>query len=366
MDCRPSPTAAAGAEEAGGEAPPPTTYRIGYALSPKKVESFIQPSLLNLAKQRHIHLLPIDLHKPLSHQGPFDCLLHKLSGPDWTQQLRHFSSLHPDVPIIDPPDAVLRLHDRLSMLQVVRDLHLPEPIDESDSSSSSSCSFGIPHQVLVPDPQHLREQGLPSPLEFPVIAKPLLADGTASSHQMSLVFNHQGLKQLEEEEEEAPFVLQEFVNHGGVVFKVYVVGDYVQCVKRRSLPDILMDDDKALGRLGASHHNLLTFSQISNLAAAAPPSSSSFKNNDEQQLQEEEEEEAAQMPPVSFLARLAKALRNALGLHLFNFDVIRDGRFGNRYLVIDINYFPGYAKMPSYETVLTDFFLDLLRRKQQQ
>ncbi|CDP04924.1 unnamed protein product [Coffea canephora] len=225
MDCRPSPTAAAGAEEAGGEAPPPTTYRIGYALSPKKVESFIQPSLLNLAKQRHIHLLPIDLHKPLSHQGPFDCLLHKLSGPDWTQQLRHFSSLHPDVPIIDPPDAVLRLHDRLSMLQVVRDLHLPEPIDESDSSSSSSCSFGIPHQ---------------------------------------------------------------------------------------------------------------------------------------------EEEEAAQMPPVSFLARLAKALRNALGLHLFNFDVIRDGRFGNRYLVIDINYFPGYAKMPSYETVLTDFFLDLLRRKQQQ
>lgn len=368
----PSPaSSAAGAEE---PPPPPTTtyrFRIGYALSPKKVESFIQPSLLNLAKQRHIHLLPIDLHKPLSHQGPFDCLLHKLSGPDWTQQLRHFSCLHPHVPIIDPPDAVLRLHDRLSMLQVVRDLRLPEPIeflsDENSDSSSSSCSFGIPHQVLlVPDSQHLGGRGLPSPLKFPVIAKPLLADGTAISHQMSLVFNPQGLKQLEEEEEEAPIVLQEFVNHGGVVFKVYVVGDYVQCVKRRSLPDILMDD-KPLG-LGASHHNLLTFSQISNLAAApSSSSSSSSKNNDEQQEEEDVmEEEAAPMPPVSFLTRLAKALRNALGLHLFNFDVIRDSRFGNRYLVIDINYFPGYAKMPSYETVLTDFFLDLLHRKQQR
>jgi inositol-1,3,4-trisphosphate 5/6-kinase/inositol-tetrakisphosphate 1-kinase len=28
--------------------------------------------------------------------------------------------------------------------------------------------------------------------------------------------------------------------------------------------------------------------------------------------------------------------------------------------VIDINYFPGYAKMPGYETALTDFFCDLV------
>ena len=65
-----------------------------------------------------------------------------------------------------------------------------------------------------------------------------------------------------------------------------------------------------------------------------------------------EEEATAQMPPMSFLTHLAKALRNALGLHLFNFDVIRDSRSGNRYLVIDINYFPSYAKMPSYKIVI--------------
>ncbi|XP_027083824.1 inositol-tetrakisphosphate 1-kinase 1-like [Coffea arabica] len=197
--------------------------------------------------------------------------------------------------------------------------------------------------------------GLPSPLEFSVITKPLLADGIASSHRMSLVFNQQGLKQLKEEEEEALFVLQKFVNHGGGVFKVYVVGNYVQCVKRRSLPNNLMDDDddKPLGRLEASHRNLLTYSQVSNLTAAAASFSSSSKNNDEQQQEDVKEEEAtAQMSPVSFLTCLAKALRNALGLHLFNFDIIRDSRSGNRYLVIDINYFLGYAKMPSYKTVI--------------
>ncbi|KAK1354566.1 hypothetical protein POM88_047822 [Heracleum sosnowskyi] len=51
--------------------------------------------------------------------------------------------------------------------------------------------------------------------------------------------------------------------------------------------------------------------------------------------------------------------------HSFSeFDVIRDTRVGNMYLVIDINYFPGYAKMPGYEKVLTDFFCDVFNKKQ--
>ncbi|KAL3524542.1 hypothetical protein ACH5RR_017376 [Cinchona calisaya] len=301
-------------------------YRIGYALSPKKVESFIKPSLLNLAHQRRIDLIPIDPCKPLIQQGPFDCVLHKLSGHQWDQQLRLYSSLNPTVPIIDPPDAIRRLHNRASMLQVVSDLQIPHQSDEH------LLTFGIPHQIFVQDSQLLSD-GDPttlSGLEFPVIAKPLVADGTANSHQMSLVFNQEGLKGLE-----APLVLQEFVNHGGVVFKVYVAGVHVQCVKRRSLPDISDSDD-------VGGYNLMTFSQISN-------------------LKDDKKDSYIEMPPVSFLTDLAQALRNALSLHLFNFDVIRDSRSGNhRYLVIDINYFPGYAKIPSYETLLTDFFLDII------
>ena len=33
-------------------------------------------------------------------------------------------------------------------------------------------------------------------------------------------------------------MLQEFVNHGGVLFKVYVIGGHATCVRRRSLPDV--------------------------------------------------------------------------------------------------------------------------------
>ena len=72
--------------------------------------------------------------------------------------------------------------------------------------------------------------------------------------------------------------------------------------------------------------------------------------------------EDAVMPPTDFVNEIAGGLRRALGLQLFNFDMIRDVRAGDRYLVIDINYFPGYAKMPGYEIVLTDFFWDMVHK----
>uniref|UniRef100_A0A0A9GNG7 inositol-1,3,4-trisphosphate 5/6-kinase n=1 Tax=Arundo donax TaxID=35708 RepID=A0A0A9GNG7_ARUDO len=72
--------------------------------------------------------------------------------------------------------------------------------------------------------------------------------------------------------------------------------------------------------------------------------------------------EDAVMPPAAFVNQIAGGLRRALGLQLFNFDMIRDVRAGDRYLVIDINYFPGYAKMPGYETVLTDFFWEMVHK----
>lgn len=310
-------------------------YRIAYALSPKKVESFIQPSLLHLTHQRGIHLFPLHLSKPLLDQPPFDCLIHKLSHPDWIHQLLLFLSHHPHIPVIDHPHDIHRLHNRITMLQVVNHLNL----------TSTQLSLSIPNQLFLDTPQSLLHTLASKHIQFPLIAKPLLADGTAASHQMSLVFNEEGLRALSLN---PPFVLQEFVNHGGVIFKVYVAGRHIQCVKRKSLPDISED------KLGVSE-NLLPFSQISNLTAQEQTDQSVAK------LMEE-----AELPPSSFVNEVATQLRQALNLNLFNFDMIRDSKVGGRFLVIDINYFPGYAKMPDYETILTDFFLDIVQQNQSE
>ncbi|KAJ6858581.1 hypothetical protein NC652_041004 [Populus alba x Populus x berolinensis] len=130
-------------------------------------------------------------------------------------QLLHFSSLNPDAPIIDPLDSIQRLHDRILMLQVVKTM-----MKNSDD--------------------------LIKKLGFPLIAKPLMADGSETSHKMYLVFDKEGLDKLESR----MIIMQEFVNHGGVIFKVYVV--------EKSLPDI--KEGKLVTLKG-----LLPFSQISNL-----------------------------------------------------------------------------------------------------
>ena len=87
--------------------------------------------------------------------------------------------------------------------------------------------------------------------------KSVTADGSAVSDEMFLLFNEDGLKKLK-----TPIVMQEFVNHGGVVFKVYVVGEHVKCLKRRTLQDKCEE-----GNCVAVDEGLLLFSQISNLVA---------------------------------------------------------------------------------------------------
>lgn len=306
-------------------------FRFGYVLASKKVSSFIQDSLINHAQENGIDLISIDLDRPLIEQGPFDCIFHKLYGPEWRKQLEEFAFLNPTTIIVDPIDAIEKLHNRLTMLEVVNELKI-----DGDNET-----IGIPIQIFIEENSESLLDAITSQgLHFPVIAKPLIANGTADSHQMSLVLKPEGLEGLK-----PPIVLQEFVNHGGVIFKVYVAGEHVKCVKRRSLPDI--PEDK-LGTL----ENLISFSQISNLTAQ--------DQNDDSFA---ELTEKAVMPPPKFVTDVANQLRDALKLHLFNFDMIRDEKVGNRYLVIDINYFPGYAKMANYENMMTAFFLDIAREK---
>lgn len=311
----------------------PRRFVVGYALAPKKQQSFIQPSLVGLARERGIDLVAIDASRRLADQGPFDCVIHKLYGEDWKAQLEDFAARNPSVPIVDPPLAIERLHNRISMLQVVSELEIPQVRE----------TIGIPSQVVIYDSGALSNSGVVGALHFPVIAKPLVADGSAKSHKMSLVFHRDALLKLK-----PPLVLQEFVNHGGVIFKVYVVGDYVQCVKRKSLPDVSEE------KLECSEGSV-TFSQVSNMTTQDPTEVEYYMHLNE-----------PEMPPMSFLTEIARGLRQAMGLRLFNFDVIRDVKIGNRYLVIDINYFPGYAKMPSYEKILTDFFWNIVYENKEQ
>ena len=67
-------------------------------------------------------------------------------------------------------------------------------------------------------------------------------------------------------------------------------------------------------------------------------------------------------PPEWVVKGIAHALQKALGLQLFNFDMLRpvSPRDGSLYHVVDINYFPGYEKLPHHTERFTSFLAAII------
>lgn len=226
---------------------PSPWFTVGYALTAKKTKSFMQPKLESYARSKGITFVAIDRNKALVEQGPFDVILHKLTGKEWRQELEDYVQKFPGVTVLDSPNAIQQLRNRQSMLQDVADLNLPD----------CDGQVRIPKQLVVVGdaaciPTSVAEAGL----KLPLVAKPLVADGSAKSHAMSLAYDGYGLSALD-----TPLVLQEFVNHGGVLFKVYVIGDAIKVVRRYSLPDL--EEGEKVG------YGLKSFPRVSCAAATA-------------------------------------------------------------------------------------------------
>ncbi|KAJ8453368.1 hypothetical protein Cgig2_008252 [Carnegiea gigantea] len=320
----------------------PLRLVVGYALTSKKTKSFLKPKLEDLARLKGIAFVAIDVSKPLLEQGPFDIVLHKITGKEWRQVLEvhsvcrflangsngfEYRQAHPEVTVLDPPDAIKILHNRQSMLQVVADLNL----------SDSYGQINVPRQLVIKkDASSIPQAVAKAGLNLPIVAKPLIADG-AKSHELSLAYDQYSLQMLE-----PPLVLQEFVNHGGVMFKVFIVGEAIKVVRRFSLPNV---SKRELSRTTGVYR----FPRVSCAAASA----------DEADL----EPVVAEYPPRPLLEKLARELRRRLGLRLFNLDLMREYGTHDNFYIVDINYFPGYGKMPEYEHIFTDFLLSLVDRK---
>ncbi|MBA0614090.1 hypothetical protein Godav_014423, partial [Gossypium davidsonii] len=239
--------------------------------------------------KKGILFVAIDVNLPLSDQGPFDIILHK----DYRQT-------HPEVTVIDPPYAIQQLHNRQSMLQDVVDLNL----------SDFHGRVGVPKQmVIMKDPLSIPDEVAKAGLKLPLVAKPLVVDGSAKSHELFLACDWSSLSELE-----PPLVLQEFVNHDGILFKIYIVGDAIKVVRRFSLANV----NKCQR---AKVPGIFPFPRVSSAAASA----------DDADL----DPRIAELPPKPLLERLSKELRHRLA------NMIREHGTRDIFYVIDINYFPG-------------------------
>ncbi|KAL3816014.1 hypothetical protein ACHAXA_010785 [Cyclostephanos tholiformis] len=156
------------------------------------------------------------------------------------KRLREYKEkVHPPCVLVDSPNNILAVMSRADMADVLSrcladvktkcGIPVRTPwyrvVDENFASAAGDGSTSTLRDIA----DEIDRSGI----EYPLIAKPLSAAGTKSSHHMGIVLARDGLQRLK-----TPCILQEFANHGEQLFKVYVLGDSVWVSSRESLPNL--------------------------------------------------------------------------------------------------------------------------------
>ncbi|XP_019725753.1 inositol-tetrakisphosphate 1-kinase isoform X2 [Hippocampus comes] len=305
--------------------------RVGYWLSEKKMKKLNFQAFVDLCRKRGIEVIQLDLSQPLEEQGPLDVIIHKLTdlileadqndsqAVLLVQRVQDYIDAHPETIVLDPLPAIRTLLDRCKSYQLIHRI-------ESCMQDERICSppFMVLNTECSPDVlEQIRNHGL----TFPFICKTRVAHGT-NSHEMAIIFSEDDLKDVK-----PPCVVQSFINHNAVLYKVFVVGDSYTVVERPSLKNFPAGpaDRKAIF---FNSHNV-----------SKPESSSDLTSR-------ENVEGVSQPPSDDVIRELSRSLRQALGVTLFGIDVIINNQTG-QHAVIDVNAFPGYEGVP-------EFFSDLL------
>ena len=171
---------------------------------------------------------------------------------EWDARVEAYAAANPDAYVVDLPSAVRRVANRETMLDAVRAVEsAANPASAVPVSTANAETALGPETYVVRAPKQIvavagtesqvRAQVDAASLRFPLLAKSMRADGSSDSHKVAIIHDEDGLACVARGTVpglKPPCVIQEYVNHGGCLFKVYVVGDDVTMTRRKSLPDL--------------------------------------------------------------------------------------------------------------------------------
>uniref|UniRef100_A0A8C2Q3A5 Inositol-tetrakisphosphate 1-kinase n=1 Tax=Cyprinus carpio TaxID=7962 RepID=A0A8C2Q3A5_CYPCA len=308
--------------------------RVGYWLSEKKIKKLSFQTFVEMCRKQGIEMIQLDLSQPIEKQGPFDVIIHKLTDHIvdadqnvtesllLVQRVQDYIDAHPETVILDPLPAIRTLLDRCKSCKLIHKL-------EECMQDDRICS--PPFMVLKSECgtetlEQLQKHGI----TFPFICKTQVAHGI-NSHEMAIIFSEEDLKDIK-----PPCVIQSFINHNAVLYKVFVVGEAYSVVQRPSIRNF------PSGPTGHCVVHLLDRRAISfnSHHVSKPESSSDLTCRDSMEGQYRE-------PSNDVIQKISRRLRQALGISLFGIDIIINNQTG-QHAVIDINAFPGYEGVPEF------------------
>jgi len=287
------------------------------------------------------------------------------------RRLTNFQREHPECSLVDNPDAVQTIMSRADIANTLRTCL-------EDVTTTSGIPVSSPEYAVIGPPNASAAtattiEDLVSQLSFPMIVKPLVAAGTKASHAMTVLMDRSALGIVAEK---APCLCQEYSNHDAVLYKVYVLGEYVSVHKRRSLPNLPVaaaaqqQSSRSFVEFDSQrpYPRLQEFGFVDEKEEDTVVDDNDDYDDDETRIRKRAREPDDDIiKPIHVSTEEVKpivdALKEAFGLELFGFDILvvnheQQDTGRRRMLVVDVNYFPSYKEVANFPALLAKYLTD--------
>lgn len=294
-------------------------------------------------------------------------------------RLLQYQKKHPDCSLADDPAKVLTLMSRSDIAHTLANCLVG--VTSASGILVASPKFVVWHPAAIqgtalePEAntrgdcteiiaQRLRD----AQMTYPLIAKPLQAAGTKISHHMTVLLQESSLDRIQN----SFCLLQEYANHDGVLYKVYVLGNNVHVYQRPSLPNLppLYRDGGSRSQ-GPSYVDFDSQRPYPRLSAFGVEDDSKRKTpatltNPSTAASSCKTKAPAVAVTAEEVQPIVLALKKAFGLELFGFDILIASKDASsvdsgsssratQMLVVDVNYFPSYKEVLNFPSLLAQY-----------
>lgn len=312
--------------------------RVGICIIEQTRGKLMLPKLLqDLCKDGSMEFIVIDMNRSLKSQGPFDVIIHKVlewfnlgydvGNAKLIKLLNYVGSCGIMPKVIDPIEETVRLADRFYSLQILKDCQFVK----------NDIRVFVPNFTFLKktDSENIIELIKKLGMHFPIITKAPVTRCDMEAHDMAIIFSEENVHDIN-----FPCVIQQFINHNSILYKVAAVGHRFFICERPSVKNLQESTQKTV------YFDSMTVSKrnIHNKELHDHnPQNMKFKTSISSEVPLLDED---------VIIELMKRITSRLGLTLFGVDIIVDEKTGN-YGIIDLNY------LPSYDGVLPQFARDL-------
>ena len=300
----------------------------------KKSRMGLPHSIKNTCEQSNIQVVDIDMDQDFELQGPFDFILHKIldlfnehdSNIEDTgrkiDQFTAFIKLHPEIVVVDNLEYCWRLTNRKYMIALI----------EKCTFSFQKKSVFLPKTLDVPEKfpfTAIKSEMNERHFRFPVLVKPHSAYFDDGAHVMSLVFNMDGLKKIKK-----PCLIQEFCNHSGVCYKVFVIGDRYHICQRPSIKDM---NESGLEDSSSKTINFDSF----RISKTGQSFCLDLHSSDPNKQEWTSSDKSPNLLDSKIVEGIISRMQKVSGLLMYGFDILVE-KDSKNYALIDVNQFPSY------------------------